>query len=84
MLAGMDAACVDPDLVFSERAGSRAFRLWSRFIRLGGPPGAAGRLPLLAAFCVYLVLMILVVVPPSLLVRRLLRPLRRRRLQSQP
>ena len=75
MLAGMDAAKVDRRLVFSERAGTRAFKAWSRLIRLGGAPGSAGRLPFLALFCVYLVTMILVVVPPSLLLQRLLRPL---------
>jgi hypothetical protein len=74
MLAGMAAAKVDARLVFSERAGQRAFRVWSRLIRLGGAPGAAGRAPLLALFCVYLITMILVVVPPSLLLQRLLRP----------
>jgi len=73
MLAGLGAASVDPRLIFSERAGKRAFSVWSRLIRLGGPPGAAGRAPLLALFCVYLVTMILVVVPPSLLLQRLLR-----------
>lgn len=75
MLAGMGAAKVDARLIFSERAGQRAFKAWSRLIRLGGAPGAAGRLPLLALFCLYLVTMILLVVPPSLLVQRLLRPL---------
>jgi hypothetical protein len=73
LLAGLRAASVDPRLVFSERAGKRAFSVWSRLIRLGGPPGAAGRLPLLALFCIYLVTMIVVVVPPSLLLRRLFR-----------
>lgn len=83
MLAGLGAASVDPKLIFSERAGSRAFRVWSRIIKLGGAPGSAGRLPLLALFCVYLVAMILVVVPPSLVLQRLLRPLLARRLRSQ-
>jgi hypothetical protein len=73
LLAGLRPASVDPRLVFSERAGKRAFSVWSRLIRLGGPPGAAGRLPLLALFCLYLVTMIVVVVPPSLLLQRLLR-----------
>jgi len=82
MLAGLGAARVDPSLIFSERAVRRAFSLWSRVIRLGGPPGSIGRIPLLAAFGVYLVAMILVVVPPSLLVQRLLRPLFARRLES--
>jgi hypothetical protein len=83
LLAGLGAAKVDPNLVFSERAGSRAFRAWSRIIRLGGRPGSIGRLPLLALFCVYLVVMIIVVVPPSLLLQRLLRPFFRRGLQSE-
>ncbi len=83
MLAGLGAARVDPRLIFSERAGSRAFALWSRLIRLGGPPGSATRLPLLALFCVYLVAMILTVVPASLLAQRLLRPLLARRLESR-
>ena len=82
MLAGMGAAKVDPRLIFSERAGSRAFGVWSRIIRLGGRQGSAARIPLLALFCVYLVAMILVVVPPSLIVQRLLRPLLARKLQS--
>lgn len=82
MLAGLGAAKVDPRLIFSERAGSRAFKVWSRLIRLGGRPGSLARLPLLALFCVYLVTMILVVVPPSLILQRLLRPLLARKLQS--
>jgi hypothetical protein len=83
MLTGLGAACVDPRLIFSERAGSRAFALWSRLIRLGGPQGSAARVPLLALFCVYLVAMILTVVPASLLAQRLLRPLLARRLESR-
>ena len=82
MLAGMGASRVDPRLIFSERAGQRAFKAWSRLIRLGGAPGSPGRLPLLALFCVYLVTMILALVPPSLLLQRLLRPLFARRLES--
>ena len=83
MLAGLGAARVDPRLIFSERAARRAFKLWSRIIRLGGRPGSVARLPLVALFCVYLVTMILAVVPASLLLQRLLRPLLAQRLQSQ-
>jgi hypothetical protein len=72
MLRGLDAAPTDARLVFSERAGQRAFAVWARLIRLAGPAGAWTRLPLLALFCAYLVAMILVVVPPSLLAQRLL------------
>jgi len=83
MLAGLGAARVDPRLIFSERAGTRAFGAWSRIIRLGGKPGAWTRLPLVVLFGLYLVAMILAVVPASLLLQRLLRPLLARRLESQ-
>lgn len=83
MLAGLGAARVDPRLIFSERAGTRAFGVWSRIIRLGGRPGSLLRLPLVLLFCVYLVAMILAVVPASLLLQRLLRPLLARRLATQ-
>jgi len=83
MLAGLGAARVDPRLIFSERAGTRAFGAWSRIIRLGGKPGSWARLPLVMLFCLYLVAMILAVVPASLLLQRLLRPLLARRLESQ-
>jgi hypothetical protein len=82
MLAGLGAARVDPQLIFSERAAQRAFSLWSRIIRFGGASGSIGRLPLLAVFCVYLVAMILAVVPASLLLQRITRPLFARRLRS--
>jgi hypothetical protein len=83
MLGGLGAARVDPRLIFSERAGKRAFGAWSRIIRLGGAPGSWLRLPLVVLFCLYLVAMILAVVPASLLLQRLLRPLLARRLESQ-
>jgi hypothetical protein len=83
MLAGLGAASVDPRLILSERAGRRAFSAWSRLIRLGGAPGSPGRLPLLALFCVYLVAMIITVVPASLLLQRLARPLLAGRLELQ-
>ena len=83
MLAGLGAARVDPRLIFSERAGQRVFSLWSRLIRRGGAPGSVVRKLLLALFCAYLVAVILTLVPASLLVQRLMRPLFLRRLESQ-
>ena len=83
MLAGLGAASVDPRLIFSEHAGQRAFSTWSRLIRFGGAPGSIGRSPLLALFCVYLVAMILTIVPASLLLQRLMRPLLAGRLELQ-
>ena len=81
MLSGLGAASVDPRLIFSERAGRRAFSAWSRLIRIGGKPGSKARLPLLALFCVYLVVMIVTIVPASLLLQKLMRPLLANRLE---
>jgi hypothetical protein len=83
LLAGLGAVRVDPQLIFSERAGKRMFALWSRVIRFAGPPGCPLRRPLLALFCVYLVAVIATVVPASLLLQRMLRPLLARRLEAQ-
>ena len=82
MLAGLGAARVDPKLIFSERAARRAFSAWSRLIRLGGAPGSIARVPMLALFSICLVAMILTVVPTSLLVQRITRPLFAARLRS--
>jgi len=82
MLAGLGAARVDPKLIFSERAARRAFSAWSRLIRLGGAPGSIARVPMLALFAICLVAMILTVVPTSLLVQRITRPLFAARLRS--
>jgi hypothetical protein len=83
MLAGLGAARVDPRLIFSERAGQRVFSLWSRLIRRGGAPGSAGRSLMLALFCAYLVAVILILVPVSLVVQRLMNPFFSRWLESQ-
>jgi hypothetical protein len=82
MLSGLGAARVDPKLILSERAARRAFSAWSRLIRLGGAPGSIARVPMLALFAVYLVAMILTVVPTSLLVQRITRPLLAARLRA--
>jgi hypothetical protein len=82
MLSGLGAARVDPKLILSERAARRAFSAWSRLIRLGGAPGSIARVPMLALFSVYLVAMILTVVPTSLLVQWITRPILAARLRA--
>ena len=77
LLAGLGAVCVDPRLYISERAGTRSFYLWGKLLLAAGRPGSWQRLPLLALYAVFLVLMILTVVPLSLALQALLRPLMR-------
>lgn len=81
MLAGLRAAVVNPRLVVSERAGQRAFKVWSALVRACGKPGQRRRRPALALFALYLVTLIITVVPTSLALQTLLAPLLRPRLE---
>jgi hypothetical protein len=75
MLHGLRACVADPRLYVSERAGTRSFYLWGKLLRAAGGPRTAGRKPLLMAYVVFLILLILSVVPLSLCVQAVLRPL---------
>lgn len=80
MLTGLKACTVNPRLAVSERAGRRAFGVWSKLIRAFGQRGQWRRRPLLLLFVIYLITLILTVVPLSLLVQWLLSPLLKPRL----
>lgn len=82
LLAGLGAVQARPELLFSERAGSRSFRVWGTLLHRAGRPGAWQRLPLLALYLVFLVAIILTVVPVSLALQAFLRPFLRRRLDA--
>ncbi|MBI2278401.1 MAG: dialkylresorcinol condensing enzyme [Dechloromonas sp.] len=81
MLAGLRAATVNPRLALSERAAHRAFKVWSKLIRIFGKRGQWRRRPMLLVFALYLVAMVLTVVPLSLLLQWLLSPLLKPRLE---
>ncbi len=74
LLAGLAAVTADPRLYISEKAGTRSFFAWGHLLRAAGPPGSPQRVPLLALYVVFLILMIVTVVPTSLLLQLLLRP----------
>lgn len=74
LLDGLAAVSVDPTLYISERAGTRSFFLWGKLIRLAGGPGSWTRIPLLIAYLVFLIALILSVVPTSLALQAMLRP----------
>lgn len=80
MLAGLRAVTVVPRLAISERAGFRAFKVWSKLIRACGRRGQWRRRPLLLVFALYLILLIVTVVPLSLLLQWLLSPVLKGRL----
>lgn len=80
LLAGLKAAEANPTLYFSEQAATRSFYLWGKLLRAVGGPGHWGRKPLLLVYVVFLITLIVTVVPLSLAVQALIRPLLRRRL----
>jgi hypothetical protein len=82
MLSGLRAVKVMPHLVLSERAGRRAFQVWSGLIRLCGRAGQWRRIPALVLFLIYLVLLIVTVVPLNLILQRLAAPLLARRIAA--
>jgi len=81
MLAGLRAVTVNPRLAISERAGRRAFGVWSKLIRKFGKRGQWRRRPALLLFVLYLITLILSVVPISLLLQWLFSPLLKPRLK---
>lgn len=83
VLSGLGAVRVDDRLLPSERIGRRSFLVWGRLLMILGGPGSFVRKPALMVYAVFLVTMILVVVPPGMFIRMLLRPLRRERIQQE-
>lgn len=81
MLAGLRAVTVNARLALSERAGQRAFRVWSKLIRAFGKRGQWRRRPILLVFALYLITLVLTVVPLSLLLQWLFSPLLKPRLE---
>lgn len=82
LLAGLKAVDSDPRLYVSEKAGTRGFYLWGKLLRAAGRPGQWRRRPLLVLHVIFLIAMILTMVPLSLALQVLLRPLLRQRLAA--
>ena len=82
LLRGLAAVEAQPQLMVSERAGTRSFYLWGKLLRAAGPPGAWQRKPLLFFYVIFLLAIIVTVVPISLTLQTLLRPLIKRRLAT--
>jgi hypothetical protein len=82
MLEGLGAAIVNPGLILSERAAHRGFKFWSGLIVRVGKQRRWLRTLLLLLFIVYLMLVISTVLPVSLVLRRLLQPVIRARIDA--
>jgi hypothetical protein len=75
MLHGLMACVADPRLYLSERAGTRSFYWWGKLLCAAGEPGSFWRKPLLVLYVIFLIMLVLSVVPLSLAVQAVLRPL---------
>ena len=83
LLHGLQAARVDMRLIPSERIGRRSFVIWGKLLRACGKPGTPLRRAVLLLYLVFLLSLIITVVPLSMLIRSLLRPLLKNKLQQQ-
>jgi hypothetical protein len=82
MLSGLKAVAADVSQIQSEKAGFRSFLVWSKLLRSIGKQGDPKRVPALAVYVVFLILMIITVVPLSMFLKLLLAPLMRQKHQQ--
>jgi hypothetical protein len=83
LLSGLGAVKVISAYVTGEKIAHRSFRLWGGFLRAIGKPGNPLRRLVLVVYIAFLVAMILTVMPVSMVVRAMLRPLLRKRLDAE-
>ena len=82
MLTGLGAVDANPRLYASEKAATRSFYLWGKLLLAIGRPGQMRRRPVLFLYVLFLITLIVTVIPLSLLVQTILRPLMNRRLEA--
>lgn len=83
MLRGLGAVKVDEKLIASERVGTRSFKAWGTLLAALGPQHSVRRRAGLVVYILFLLTLILTVVPVTALLKRLLSPLTRARIQRQ-
>lgn len=83
MLKGLGAVKVDEKLIASEKVGNRSFQLWSRVLAAIGPQRSRRRAAGLVVYIVFLLCLIVTVVPVTALLKKLLAPLTKARVQRE-
>ncbi|MGL4766532.1 MAG: dialkylresorcinol condensing enzyme [Formosimonas sp.] len=74
MLTGLLAVQANPNVLVSEKAGTKSFYIWGKLLRKIGAPHSMWRVPVLAVYFVFLLTLIITIVPVSLTLQRLARP----------
>lgn len=83
LFRGLGAVEIHENLIASEKVAKRGFLLWGRLIRFTGHKAPALRKLVVYLYVIYLVTLILTVVPLSALIKKLLSPLLKKRIQQQ-
>lgn len=83
LFKGLAAVEINENLIASEKVAKRGFLLWGRLIRSVGQKAPSLRKPIVYLYVIYLVTLILTVVPLSALIKKLLAPLLKKRIQRQ-
>ncbi len=83
ILAGYKAVTVEEELIFSEKTGYRMFRVWGKILRKVAPRKSSKRYPFIIAFAVYLTLAIILIVPISILIRKILSPFTKEKIAKE-
>ncbi|MCR1837136.1 dialkylrecorsinol condensing enzyme [Rodentibacter caecimuris] len=80
---GMGAVKIDEKLMMSEKVGSRSFHTWGKLLIKCGQISPSFRKIVLCFYIAFLIAMILTVVPISAIIKRVLKPLIRKKLDEQ-
>ena len=83
MLTGLGAVTVNERLIGSEKVAKRSFKLWGGLLRFLGKPGSPVRGLVLGLYVLFLVTLILTVVPLLAIIKKLLTPLTRAKVERQ-
>ncbi len=74
---------INDKLIASEKVGSRSFAVWSKILKAFGSRDSIGRTLGLGLYITFLVTLILTVVPVTALIKKILSPLFRKKIQKQ-
>lgn len=83
LLRGLNAVDVNERYIVSEKTAHRGFRIWGKWLRSVGPSGDPKRKPILMLYATFLIIFICTFIPLSILIKALLTPLTRKRIQQQ-
>lgn len=83
LLKGLGAVSVNPKYIAGEKIAHRSFRIWGKLFRAIGGPGHPLRKPFLVIYIFFLIFMILTVMPAGALLRAMIRPFFREKLNQQ-